>query len=365
MNHEVTVVSPVPFVPPGIPKENPWYQYKNVKKQYINEGIKIYHPRFISIPKRYFFFLRGELMYFTALNFYQKLLKSEAFDIIHCHVALPDGVVGSYISRHYKIPYGITIHGADIYESVTENTRNYKKIKKVIENADFIGVVSRKLYHLMLEKKIMPPSKKTKIIYNGLNYSKQNIEIEFKNKESIKLLSVCHLIRRKGIDIVLKSFKMLKNKYDNIELFVIGEGQDAKRLKKMNQELGLTNNVFFLGEKSNTEVFSYMKKCDIFVLPSWDESFGIVFTEAMSVGMITIGSYNEGISEIIQDGINGFLVEPKNVMNLADKLEYVIKNLSNMTSIKSAAIKSVKSVFSWEKNANEYEQLYQNTKKLY
>jgi glycosyltransferase involved in cell wall biosynthesis len=365
MNHEVTVVSPVPFVPPGIPKENPWYHYKRVKKHYVTLGIKIYHPRFISIPKRYFFYLRGELMYFTALNFYKKLLNSESFDIIHCHVALPDGIIGAYLSHKFKIPYGITIHGADIYESIPENYLNYYKIKKVIESASFIGVVSHKLHDLIIKKNINPPSGMTEVIYNGLKMPEKEfpITLEKNAKQSIKILSVCHMIRRKGIDYVLRALGILKNKFDNLQYYIIGDGPDLDYFKKIAQEVGVQDNTHFIGAKENAVVFSYIKLCDIFVLPSWNESFGIVFIEAMSQCMLTVGSVGEGISEIIEDGLNGFLVKSKNLEDLVNKMDYLIANFEHLHQVRQNACSTVRDNFSWEMNVNKYVKLYSRIKK--
>lgn len=365
--HYVSVISPIPYVPKGIPRSHPWYRYKFVLSKYQKAGIKVYHPRFLSIPKRLFFFFRGELMYYSAYSFYNRLLKSEDFDIIHCHVALPDGVVGSYLSKKFKISYGITIHGADIYESLPENNLNYKKIKKVIENAGFIGVVSNRLYDLILNEKIIPPAETTRVIYNGVNIPLEKMEVKLKNskKKSIKLLSVGHMIRRKGIDFVLRALSMLKNKYSNIEYFVIGDGHDLDYFKKIAEEFNVQGITHFLGAKDNLEVFEYMKLCDLFVLPSLNESFGIVFIEAMSQGMITIGTFGEGISDVIKDGFNGFLVKPRNVEDLYLKLCYLITNLDRLNAVRQNARLTVLSKFTWENNVREYIKLYNQTKKYY
>ena len=67
-----------------------------------------------------------------------------------------------------------------------------------------------------------------------------------------------------------------------------------------------------------------MSGCDIFVLPSWDEAFGVVYLEAMSFQKPVIGTIGQGISDIIIDGENGFLVPPRNIAELQKKIEYLI-----------------------------------------
>lgn len=360
LGHAVTIIAPIPCVPPGIKKNSSWYRYKNVPFFHYLEDLKIYHPRFLSIPRRFLFFLRGEFIFLSAWPLYKKILTTKKYDIIHCHVALPDGVVGLYLSKKFLIPYGITIHGADIYESIPENSFNYRKIKKVIENASFLGLVSHKLYDLIIKNKINLNNQTTRIIYNGINIPSIIPEINSPlfTEKKVKLLSVGLLTERKGIQYVLKALAFLKNQYQNLHYYIIGDGKDSEFLKNLAHQYEVDDITTFLGSKSNVEVFGYMNKSDIFVLPSWNESFGIVFIEAMSQGMITVGTKDEGINDIIKDGFNGFLVKPKNVEDLYNKLNFIIKNLEKLENIRENARDTVLSKFTWENNAKKYIELY-------
>ncbi len=363
MGHQVVVVSPVPYVPPLFPQNHQWSKYKLVESQVEMSDIKVFHPRFPSIPRSKLLYVRGYLIYLFNKNFYKKLMLAFEPDIIHCHIPLPDGDVGRILSNKYNIPYGITVHGSNIYKKIHLNRFNYIKIKRIIENADFVGIVSKNLKKLVLDNNIYPKDRTCKLIYNGISPVKRNqIQVSWEDGKasSIRMLSVGHLIQRKGIAEVIRALADLREKFPNLRYYIIGEGRDGVYFKELAKKLKVDDIVFFLGAKSNSESMRYMEACHIFVMPSWNEAFGIVYIEAMYFGKITVGSRGEGIEEIIEDGKNGFLVYPKNPEDCQRKIEYIIPRLQNLRFVEENARKTVWPKFSWRNNAKEYLQLYRN-----
>lgn len=132
----------------------------------------------------------------------------------------------------------------------------------------------------------------------------------------IKVLTCAHFKKRKNIDKVIKACKGL----EGFELTVIGDGKERKSLEKIDK------NVIFTGRLPHDEVLAKMRDSDIFVLPSINETFGMVYLEAMASGCITVCTKGDGIDGIIKNGENGFLVAP-NSNNVKDTL-LNIKNLS-------------------------------------
>ncbi len=360
LGHQVTVVSPVPYVPFFINSKFSWYNYKFVKKEINRDGLRILYPRFISIPKNKLYYLRGDFIYYCTKNLYKNLFASEQFDIIHCHVPLPDGYVGLKLRNKYNIPYGVTIHGGNIYKRVRENRLNHLKIKNIIESADFVGIVSEKLRLLVKQNGIYPKDETCRVIHNGINPPTISKDIQWPDADpkSIRLLTVCHTIKRKGIGEVLHALSAIRSKFETLRYYIIGDGVDLQYFKNLAKELGVDDICYFLGAKSNAEAMDYMKACDVFVLPSWNEAFGVVYIEAMYFGKITIGSKGEGIDGLINDGENGFLVEPKNPKELQNKLEYILPRLKNLKYIEENARKTVWPEFSWRNNVQQYLELY-------
>ena len=162
------------------------------------------------------------------------------------------------------------------------------------------------------------------------------------------------LLKEKGIENVLKSISVLRSKYPKLLYYIIGDGKDADYFRSVSKKLQVDDITFFLGQKTNDEVLAYMKICDIFVLPSRNESFGIVFIEAMAMKSITVGSFKEGIEDIIKDGYNGFLVDSRDVNSLIEKLDYILSHMNKMDQVRKNAYQSVKHKFTWENNAKKY-----------
>ena len=146
-----------------------------------------------------------------------------------------------------------------------------------------------------------------------------------KDSRVFRVLSVGRLQKGhelKGFDQILQSMVRVKEAGREVHLNVVGDGDDRSRLQKLAENLGVARNVTFLGRVSNQERTEQYKKCDVFVLPSQKEGFGIVFTEAMSFGKPCIGGNNGGTPEVIEHGTTGYLVGHEDVKQLS---EYLIR----------------------------------------
>ena len=147
-----------------------------------------------------------------------------------------------------------------------------------------------------------PPSLQPKLDRNALGLPEGNM-----------LLSVTRLAsseRYKNIHSVIESLPSVLEHMPDTFYVIIGEGAERKTLEMLVRRRGLENKVFLPGTISNNLLPSYYENCDIFVLPSVREGFGIVFLEAMSHGKACIGARAGGVPEVIRDGVTGTLVDP-------------------------------------------------------
>ena len=135
-----------------------------------------------------------------------------------------------------------------------------------------------------------------------------------------RILFVGELIPLKNADILLQSFEKVHQIYPDTELTVIGIGPERARLLALVKTLHLHDCVKFIGEVSRQSVLEWMIESDVFVMVSSPETFGIVYMEALGAGCYVIAASGEGIDGVIKDGVNGSLVEPRNVDALADKM---------------------------------------------
>lgn len=142
------------------------------------------------------------------------------------------------------------------------------------------------------------------------------------NPDDFNVLSVTRLSRSerlKGIDTVIKAMALLKNEIPNIKYCVIGKGEDVERLKKLADDLSVSEYVDFLGFVDDID--AYYQHCDLFILPSKKEGFGIVYLEAMQYKKPVIAVNYGGPTDVIVDGETGFLCEYDDVQCLAEKIK--------------------------------------------
>jgi len=359
---EIQIISAVPWIPFPVNYFNfKWNCYSNISEREIKEEIPIWHPRYFSFPKGYFFSSSGERMYFGIRKTMSKIYQEFHFDLIHAHVALPDGAAGMKIAQKFNKPLLVTIHGQDFQQTIFKNNKCKKNIERTINFSEKTIIVSNKLKRIA-RTSLQINNNKLVVIPNGINKEdfKKNKQFKIVNlEEKIIILSVSNLIKTKGIDLNIKALKYLKKKYPNILYIVIGAGKVKNKLVKYINKNKLEKYVKFLGQMTNQKVINYISKCNIFSLPSWNESFGIVYLEAMAQGKPVIGCEGEGIEDFVEHGVTGMLVKPKDVDSLVEAIDYLKSNPDKARAIGKRARKLVLENYTWGKNAEKTIQVYE------
>jgi len=106
----------------------------------------------------------------------------------------------------------------------------------------------------------------------------------------------------------------------NVVFILVGEGDQRRFLESLSKSLGVSKNVIFAGQVQHSEIPFFYAACDVFALPSLSEGFSNAALEAMAMGKPVVGTRVDGTLDQIEDGVNGYLVEPKNKYELADRL---------------------------------------------
>ena len=358
---EVKVISPVPITPFPIKYfSKKWKKYSQIPEKAIWDGIEVYYPRYLDFPKALFFASSGERMFRGIKKIVNKIHRDFKFDLIHAHVALPDGYAGMLLAKESKKPLIVTIHGADFQRTILKNKKCKENIEKVINFSNKTIVVSNKLKKTG-EKELKIEPEKILIIPDGINQDEifkreSNLLRKYENKKII--LSVSHLIKTKGIDLNLRAIAKLKDKYQDLIYLIIGEGRKKKSLEKLTRDLNLEENVEFLGQLPHTKVMEYISICDIFSLPSWKEGFGVVYIEAMAHKKPVIACRKEGPEDFIKNKETGLLVKPKDVDNLVEAIDYLLSNSESAKEIGERARKLVLENYIWEKIVGQLIKVY-------
>lgn len=277
--------------------------------------------------------------YFTPFwfNFLAKLPKEldlSSYDAVIAH--MPSGIIfANKLTKIINKPLICGVHTSDIEVLTNPIYKPYFKgqIQDAYKRATKVAcrsfVLQRKFINLFPEF-----AKKTFVASSGIDVQ---IEKRGEQKEKglpIKVITCANLIKRKNIDKLIFALRNL----EGFELTIIGDGKELKYLKKIGNDS--CNNIRFLGRLPHEKVLQEMKNSDVFILPSVNETFGMVYLEAMASGCITVGTKNDGIDGIIKNSENGFLCEPT-PESLKETL-LKIKNLENIEEIIEKSIETVK-----------------------
>jgi len=355
LGSNVTIVSPIPYVFPFFQLlSEKWEKYKSINIIEELDGKKVYHPKFIAIPggrlKQYWYLV----LFLTSKKLIKKLHSEHNFDLIHIQGNAPDDYTGFKLSKLLKIPFILTIHGDSVL-ALAQNKRRFKNSKIAIEKASAVIAVSSKV-----ENKIFVLTKRKKdvfVIHNGYSKVKNSTIVKVKDSKFVTILFVGNLIPQKGCKNLILAIKKVTSRFKNIKLQIVGAGPEVLELKELIQKLNLAKVVTFWGSKSHDEVLRFMQTCDIFVLPSVKEAFGVVYLEAMSFKKPVIASKGEGINDLIVDGENGLLVDAHDIGSIVEKLEILIGDKRKRIELGEAGFNTIENL-TWENNARENIEIY-------
>lgn len=163
----------------------------------------------------------------------------------------------------------------------------------------------------------------------------------------------------KGVEVLIKAVASLKNK--KVKLLIIGDGEMREHYEQLAKNLGLAEQVIFTGWVANDSLADYYNLADIFVLPSTarTESFGIVVAEAQACGVPAIVANWPGVRATIEDGKTGFLVEPKNEIDLAQKIRGLLAEKEIRKAMSEAGRERAVRLYDWNKVLVKLDQVYQ------
>jgi glycosyltransferase involved in cell wall biosynthesis len=288
-------------------------------------------------------------------RFLQNLQKEKQFDIIHIHGMRP--------LEFYNVP-GVPL----VY---TNHTSGYlKRIKKGGYRIPMLQHLFRKpkLFlapsEELLEIPFEIPAKKV-FISNGVEAEKfqrnETVRKRLRAELGIKEDEVLGIVTRRmvwknGVKYLAYATQYIKNK--TLKLLFIGDGEDFEEVKKI-LEAHFQNRFILLGSKKHQEIIDYYSAADLSILPSLMEATSISGLEAMAASLPLVGTKVGGIPVLIKDEINGYLCEPENPEDLAEKIDKLLE--SGLIKMGENSRKMVEESFDWiqiaKKTYNEYQVL--------
>ncbi|MCR4330112.1 MAG: glycosyltransferase family 4 protein [Candidatus Roizmanbacteria bacterium] len=292
-----------------------------------------------------------------------KAVKKFKPDVIHVfHTAwLP--AVARIIQNIYKIPYVITTHGSDLYY-LEEDKRWFSSVKESSKIAKYItanSTFTREWYLRIFGKEL---SDKLRTVPSGIgnqiDFTRDVswIDKKYNFKYEKMVLFTGRLIRHKGVDYLIKAAQKIK-----AEIVILGDGPERPYLESLILKYKLTN-VHMLGYFSQRlgKIDDFYLRSDVYVAPSvWDEPLGLVILEAMVHKTPVIVTRKGGVTSIVRDGFNGFLVPAKNASVIAKQVNSLIENDAKREKMGENAYSTVIKKFNWEKVTTKFFNIYKKS----
>lgn len=360
--YEIKVVCPVPLTLPFFKFFNEKYKnFSYLPETEIHDNIEVYYPRYISFPKSFLFKYSGNLMFYCIFHAIKKIKKNFDFDIIHAHFTMPDAFAGRLVSKSLKIPLITTIQATDLDISIHRNSKTKNNIKAaLIQSKTIITPTPRLEYQLKNVFNIESKSIGYGIEMNKI-ISSPPLTLSEKYKNKILLVSVSRLINTKGLEYNIRAINELKNKYNNIKYLIIGDGPHKAKLVELVEELEVTEKVEFLGNLNQEETMQYISMANIFSVPSWQETFGLVYLEAMANSVPVIGCEGQGFDGIIKHAENGFLAKPKDSKSVIEIIDFILTNPIHSKIISNKGMKTVVKDYTFEEISKKIDLIYKTT----
>jgi glycosyltransferase involved in cell wall biosynthesis len=299
--------------------------------------------RYPQLPGTFGLSSAGKLLYARLAKTVRNLHSAKPIDVIHAHAALPCGHAAALLSRRLRIPFVVTVHGLDVFNTcacrgVTAGWRSKGSVEVYAAEQSVI-CISSKVQEIL--KTGTSTETRSAIVYNGVNpclFSPNPGEMAQFDPE---ILIVGTLLPSKGHELVLRAIAKLKLSFPTLRCRIIGEGPDRARFEMLTRDLGIGPQVQFVGRQSRLEVAEAMRRCSVFALPSRNEGLGCVYLEAMSCGKPVIACRGQGIDDVIEHDSNGWLIPVDGVEQLVQGLSALLGSAELRVRIGTAARQTI------------------------
>jgi glycosyltransferase involved in cell wall biosynthesis len=356
---ETRVVAPVPWFPSTAARWGEPARMAATPREEERHGIRVLHPRYALLPK-VGMTLAPLLLAMGARPAVQRLLQQGwDFDLIDAHYYYPDGVAAALLARWFNKPFCVTARGTDL-NLIPQHALPKAMIRWAARQAGAsIGVCAALMDVLRGWSGI--DARRLHVLRNGVDLQRFAPHPQSAMRQALQLperptlLSVGHLIERKGHHVAVQAVAELRQRGVDVQLRVIGEGEERPRLQRLIDSLQLTDRVALVGAVPNTELARWYSAADVLVLASSREGWANVLLEAMACGTPVVATDIWGTPEVVASPVAGRLVAARTGAAFADALQAVLAAPPARTAVRAYA-----EGFSWDATSRAQVQLFQD-----
>lgn len=280
----------------------------------------------------------------------EKRIDVRSYDLIHAYTIFADGVVAYQLSKEYHIPYVVAVRQSDLNFHLKYRPWLWPLARRVMSNAKSVFFLSDPY-----RKRMYPNGENVQTIPSGLTgfWVDNPPNLARVNDGIIRIASVGTMDRNKNIISVAKAARLLVERGHKVTLEIASSSEDPVVLG----EVMKFPFVQYHGKLNAEGVRDLFRRCDLFALVSYQETFGTVYTEAMSQGLPLVYTKDQGFDGCFADGEVGYASMPDDISAIAEAIQ---KCYNNRSQLSSNALRGVKR-FSWTIIAGRYKEIYENT----
>jgi glycosyltransferase involved in cell wall biosynthesis len=274
--------------------------------------------------------------------------------VLHCHGAYPAGFVGAAFKRLTGTPLVIRPHGSDILpgEWIDRDPRLAERMRRALLTADVVVAQGDSLAERL--RGLGVPAGRLRIIHNGVRLPGAEPD-PLPHEPS--LLAMGSLAPKKGFDVLLQAFRLVRQRVPEARLTIAGDGPEGPRLVALASALGIADAIAFPGVVTGEAKPALFACARAFVSSSRREPFANANLEAMAAGRPIVATRVGGNVEMVEDEVSGFLVEPEDPDGMAKAILRLLEDRER-TAVMGRAARQRAEAFSWDEMVSRYEALY-------
>lgn len=353
-NNYVDFIAPIPYAPSWLPKgSRPLYN--RIPTQETMENLRIFHPRYVLIPKISMPW-HGRLMYLGTHKTVEQLHRENPYDLLDAQYIYPDGYAGLLIAKKLGIPVVLSALGTDV-NVFPKFKRIAPKIRWALNEADGILAVSNSLKATTASAGAPPD--RIRVIGNGVDTTRFHPLDRAEVRGALRIegpgpfvISVGTLDPNKGHQLLIAAVSELTGRYPAMKAYIAGEGPYQSALTAQIREKKIADRVMLIGKRPHAELNSWFNAANVSCLLSEREGWPNVLLESLAAGTPVIATRAGGIAEVISSPALGTLVE-RNVPAITAALDAALKREWDRPALVAYAAQRT-----WDKVAEEIEDYF-------
>ncbi len=286
-----------------------------------------------------------------------------------CGELKPAGYPARWVAARHSVPYGVIVYGTElllIQAKIRRSRFKRRTAGSIIGNARVLVAISgwtadlarEVLGMLDLDVPVETVPLGTTPSHFRPGVDARAVRAKYGLHGGPWLLTVARLQWHKGIDTVMKALPAIRARHADARYAVVGTGEQLSQFERLAQELGLGENVRFLGAVPDAELPALYNAADLYVGASrrvelLAEGFGISLVEASACGLAVVGGRSGGVSDAVRDGETGILVDPDDPVAVAAGINELLANPQRRKQLGAAGRKAVERYYNWDRVVRE------------